>query len=277
MVTGGGAGIGAAVVRRLAQAGATVIFTDVDPTGAERLERELRGRDLDVQFATADAIDEQAMSAAFEIARGRSGTDVEVLVNNADAGHVTPDSPLHTGEVADFARALTGEVLPAFIATKLAIPGMMRLRRGVIVNVASCAALAADIGLIGHDVGKAAVLALTRWTAVNYAARGIRANAVCPGPTRTDASATGFSIPSIGQAIRRATPNGAIADADDQAAVVEFLASDASRHVNGVAVPVDGGMLAWNHIEVDWTTFTAFDGGGVRHASAARPRSGAGP
>jgi NAD(P)-dependent dehydrogenase (short-subunit alcohol dehydrogenase family) len=272
MVTGGGAGIGAAVVRRLAQGGATVIFTDIDPTAAERLEEELRGREFDVQFAPADAMDERAMAVAFDLARQRSGTDVDVLVNNADAGHVNPDAALHTCAVADFARALTGEVLPAFIATKLAVPGMMRLGRGAIVNIASCAALAADIGLIGHDVGKAAVLALTRWTAVNYAAHGIRANAVSPGPTRTDASAAGFSVPAISQAICRATPNGAIADADDQAAVVEFLASDASRHVNGVTVPVDGGMLAWNHIEVDWTTFTAIDGGGVGHGAAARPQ-----
>jgi NAD(P)-dependent dehydrogenase (short-subunit alcohol dehydrogenase family) len=277
MVTGGGAGIGAAVVRRLAQAGARVVFTDIEPSGAERLESELRSRELDVRFAQADALDEHAMAEAFDAARRWSRAEVEVLVNNADAGHVHADSALHTGEVAHFARALTGEVLPAFISTKLAVPGMLRAGRGVIVNIGSCAALAADIGLIGHDVGKAAVLALTRWTAVNYAAHGIRANAVCPGPTLTDASAAGFGVPAIGQAIRRATPNGAIAEADDQAAVVEFLVSDASRHVNGVAVPVDGGMLAWNHIEVDWTTFTALDAGHTDRGGAGRPGPDAGP
>jgi NAD(P)-dependent dehydrogenase (short-subunit alcohol dehydrogenase family) len=258
MVTGGAAGIGAAIVRRLAHAGATVILTDIDSTAAETIVDELRGEHLDVRFVAANALDERAMASAFDIARQHSGRQVEVLVNNADAGHLHPDAPLHLGEVDAFAQALTGEVLPAFIATKLAVPGMMRIGRGAVVNIASCAALAADIGLIGHDVGKAAVIALTRWTAVNYAPYGIRANAVCPGPTQTDASARGFSIPEIGQAIRRATPNGRIADADDQAAVVEFLASDAARHMTGVAVPVDGGMLAWNHIHVDWTTATAF-------------------
>ncbi len=258
MVTGGGSGIGAAIVRRLTGAGARVMFTDIDQAAGERLVAELGGQ-VNVHFAPADAVDEQAMAGAFESARKWSGEDVEVLVNNADAGHVRPDSALHEGDVNAFTQSLTGEVLPAFIATKLAVPGMIRLGRGSIVNIASCAALAADIGLIGHDVGKAAVLALTRWTAVNYAPYGIRANAVCPGPTQTSASAAGFSIPDIGRAIRRATPNGKIADPEDQAAVVDFLASDASRHVNGVAIPVDGGMLAWNHIEVNFTTFTVLD------------------
>ena len=122
------------------------------------------------------------------------------------------------------------------------------------------------------------MLALTRWTAVNYAPHGIRANAVCPGPTQTDASARGFAIPEIGQAIRRVTPNGTIAEPDDQAAVVEFLASDASRHVNGVAVPVDGGMLAWNHIEVDWTSNTPFEGGRLApHVAASSGAPGPRP
>jgi NAD(P)-dependent dehydrogenase (short-subunit alcohol dehydrogenase family) len=250
LVTGAGTGIGAATVRRLVSAGASVTFTDIDTAAGTRLHEEL-GSSTTAVFAAVDALDETAMAALVASA----GRPFDILVNNADAGHSESDLPIHLADVAAYARALAGEVLPAVIATKHVMPGMMRAGSGAVVNISSCAGLAADIGLVGHDTGKAAVLALTRWIAVNYARHGVRANAVCPGPTLTETSRDGFAVDSIAAAIRRATPNLTIATADDQAAVVEFLASDDARHINGVAIPVDGGMLAWNHLEVNWATF----------------------
>jgi NAD(P)-dependent dehydrogenase (short-subunit alcohol dehydrogenase family) len=237
LVTGGSRGIGAAIARRLAQAGADVAITYVG--SRERAQdtaaqiEALGRRALPIRADSREAAD---VEAAVEAARqGLGGLDI--LVNNAGVFRAAPIDGL---SLADFDETLAVNLRAVFVAAKAAAAQMGD--GGRIISIASnVASHAPSAGLSAYAASKAGLLGLTRGLARDLGPRGVTVNTVSPGPTDTDMNpADGahaealralMSIPTYGQA-------------EDVADLVAWLASDAARSVTGADFVVDGGLNA---------------------------------
>lgn len=222
LVTGGGSGIGAAIVRRFAAEGATVWAMGRRP---ELLEAS-GGRPI-----AGDAADPDDRGRALE-ATG----PLDVLVNNAGLGDAGWDATLAVNLTA------------AHRLAELAADGLAE-RRGAIVNVASVAAFVAGPGEPQYAVSKAALVMLTKSLAVTLGPRGVRANAICPGWVRTpmadtEMAALGSDTEAAYREVTRHVPLGRPAQPDEVAAAALFLASAEASYVSGAVLTVDGGMTA---------------------------------
>ena len=227
VVTGGGHGIGAAVVRGLAKMGARVVIVDHDTETANDLADEVGG-----VAHIADARDATALQSAFENI-DRSVPGVDILVNNVGGG---PRRTLEHMTVADWDDTLALNLRSAFIATRGVLSAMRRRGGGSIVNVASIAAHnISPVGGGAYAAAKAGVLALTRQTAYEWAKDRIRANAVCPGPTRTALTERSMRTDAD-------FPLGRWIQATDVADAVLFLASPRSAMCSGAVIDVDGAV-----------------------------------
>jgi NAD(P)-dependent dehydrogenase (short-subunit alcohol dehydrogenase family) len=227
IVTGGAKGIGAAIVRRLAAQGARVLVLDFDGAATRLLADEVGG----VPYVV-DARDAAALDATFrEIDRAEPGIDI--LVNNVGGG---VRRTLEQLSIADWDDTLALNLRSAFIATRAVLAPMRRRGGGSIVNVSSIAAHGiSPLGGAAYAASKAALLALTRQTAFEWAHERIRANAVCPGPTRTP----------LTQGSQRSDadfPLGRWIEAADVADAVAFLASKRAAMCSGTVLNVDGAV-----------------------------------
>ncbi len=231
VVTGAGSGIGRACVERFRAEGANVEAWDRDPaadTGDERVVN----RQVDVSSA-------EAVGAAAAEAGNRWG-GVDVLVNCA--GVITPNLPAQDVDPKDYQRNFDVNLM-GVVHTTRELHGMLSERSGAIVNVASQAALVCLPHQSAYSAIKGAVASLTRSLAIDWAAEGVRVNAVCPGFTRTP-MATGQMSPELEAAVNRRVPLGRIFEPEEIAASILFLASDLASAVTGVILPVDGGWTA---------------------------------
>ncbi len=224
LVTGGGSGIGAAVARRLADDAATVIVADLEP-GPVADELGVHALQLDVR-------DERQVAPAM--------ADLDILVNAAGIGSTTnaPDTPLDVWENV-FAVNARG----TFLCCKHAIPGMQARGGGVIVNVASVAALVGMRNRAAYSASKGAVVALTRALAVDHVADGIRVNAVCPGTV--DSPWVRRLVDEVGEsldALRARQPMGRLGTPEEIADAIAYLV--AAEFVTGSVLVIDGGLTA---------------------------------
>jgi meso-butanediol dehydrogenase / (S,S)-butanediol dehydrogenase / diacetyl reductase len=222
LVTGGGTGIGAAIVRRFAAEGATVWAM-----GRRRETLEASGG-RPIAGDVADAGDR-------ERALAETGP-LDVLVNNAALGDAPWDLTIAVNLTA------------AHRLSELAAGGLAE-RRGAIVNVASVAALFAGPGRPQYAVSKAALVMLTKSLAVTLGPRGVRANAICPGWVRTpmadaEMAALGGDREAAYREATRHVPLGRPAQPDEVAAAALFLASGEASYISGAVLTVDGGMTA---------------------------------
>jgi NAD(P)-dependent dehydrogenase (short-subunit alcohol dehydrogenase family) len=166
---------------------------------------------------------------------------LDAAVNNA-AGGGHPPMPLAEVDVADFDSALSVSLRGVFLAMKYEIPAMLDTGGGSIVNMASTAGLEAVGGLAGYVSSKFGLIGLTRTAALDYAGRGVRVNAVAPGPILTErVQAAG---PQMRERIGATLPVRRMGLPEEVAAAVVWLCSPASSFVTGATVPVDGGKLA---------------------------------
>ncbi|MGY1411042.1 MULTISPECIES: SDR family NAD(P)-dependent oxidoreductase [unclassified Luteimonas] len=227
VVTGGAKGIGEAIVRELAREGARVVIVDVDIKCAARLASEVDG----VAHA-ADATDPQALASVFRRIDAQE-PGVDILVNNVGGG---ARRTLEQMTLADWQDTLTLNLTSAYVATRGVLDAMRRRGGGSIVNVASIAAHSiSPLGGAAYAASKAGLLSLTRQTAHEWAKYRIRANAVCPGPTRTELTRTS----------RRQDadfPLGTWVQPGDIASAVRFLASFEAAMCTGAVLDVDGGV-----------------------------------
>jgi NAD(P)-dependent dehydrogenase (short-subunit alcohol dehydrogenase family) len=227
IVTGGAAGIGKAIAQALTQAGAAVSIIDLDGDGAQKVARRINGRSY-----TADARDASCWRHRFEEIE-RVCPEWDVLVNNAGGAAA---QRLEDISVEDWDQCLAVNLRAAFIATQAAFAPMGRCGGGAIVNVASIAAHSVSpVAGAAYAAAKAGLLALTRQTAFEWAKYGIRANAVCPGPTRTE-------ITSASSRTEESFPLGRWVQPEDVAEAVLYLASPRSAMCTGTSVDVDGGV-----------------------------------
>ncbi len=243
LVTGAGSGIGRGIAERFAREGAAVGVVDVDDAGAAETVTTIREAEGQAIPLHADVSCSGEVRAALEVVAGHWGR-LDILCNNAGIFWAHRGDTLVTDldeEVWDHVLAVN--LKGVFLCCKYGIP-LMAGGSGAIVNIASIA------GLIGRDTAQAyvaskgGVIALTRTLAVQYAARGIRANAILPGRVDTPLVADDYATPEDREAFARAHPIGRFGQPDDIAGLALYLASDEAAWVTGASYVIDGGFTA---------------------------------
>jgi NAD(P)-dependent dehydrogenase (short-subunit alcohol dehydrogenase family) len=241
VVTGGASGIGRATVLRFLDAGARVVFGDLNTGNAERLLDEA-GDPARLRFVRADVSAESEVAALVAAAVDGFGR-LDVMFNNAGVGGAF--GPLTETAADDWDRTFAVIGRGAFLGTKHAARAMIAQGGGgTIVNNASVAGLVGGGGPFAYSAAKAAVISFTANAAVELAAHGIRVNAVCPGLVDTPL-VMGRDRDSIRERMAAFQPWPRLGRPEDIAGLVLFLAGPDSAFVTGEAIRADGGMVAW--------------------------------
>jgi NAD(P)-dependent dehydrogenase (short-subunit alcohol dehydrogenase family) len=242
VVTGGAKGIGWATVEALAEAGAIPALFDRDDTALQHAALRLRERGIEHLVQAVDVTDEASVDAGFGAVVGRYGR-LDILVNNAGIAIRRPTVEL---SVVDWRTVIDVNLTGVFLCARAAARPMIGAGRGSIVQVASIMGLSGG-GLypnISYQSSKGAVVNLTRALAVEWAAHGIRVNAVAPTWVATELTRGLMADPTLRQRILDMTPLRCLAEPADIADAIVFLASDRARMITGHTLPVDGGFLA---------------------------------
>lgn len=238
IVTGGAAGIGAAIARRLAAEGASVTVADLDGTGADAVAAEIGGQAWQVDLTDTSALETLEL-------------DVDILVNNAGAQHV---APLETFEPAEFRRLLALMLEAPFLLIRAALPAMRRRRHGRIINVSSVHGLRASELKAAYVSAKHGLEGLSKVTAAEGAADGITSNCVNPGYVRTalvdrqiaeQARQHGIAESEVIETILLARSSiKRLVEPHEVASLVAWLASPDAAMVTGASYTMDGGWTA---------------------------------
>jgi NAD(P)-dependent dehydrogenase (short-subunit alcohol dehydrogenase family) len=240
LITGGGSGMGKVASELFAAEGANVVLTDVNDEAGEATASSIGERAFYVHADVSKEADAQAMVAAAVERFGR----LDVLYNNAGI------MPLDDGSVTDADGSIWDAVLAVNVkgvmyGCKFGIPAMLEHGGGSIINVASFVAwMGAATSQTAYTASKGAVLAMTREIAVEYARRGIRCNALCPGPIETPLLLALLSDEEKKQRRFVHIPMGRLGHAEELAKAALFLASDDSSYMTGSSLIVDGGITA---------------------------------
>ncbi|MGC4897165.1 SDR family NAD(P)-dependent oxidoreductase [Micromonospora sp. DT31] len=240
IVTGAAGGIGRAVCERFLAEGAGVLVTDVDGEAAAALVKQLAGAGLPGRAASRrlDVTAPADWTRAVQLARRRFGYP-DTLVNNAG---VLAVGGVDAGTEADWDRVVGVNQRGTWLGMRAVMPAMTFAGGGAVVNVASVFALVGSGGAIAYHAAKGAIRAMTATAAVEYASRGVRVNAVCPG---TVATAMTDALPDeLAGGLVAGTPLGRPAQPEEVAAAVLFLASHEASYITGTALAVDGGYTA---------------------------------
>ncbi len=242
VVTGGASGIGEATVRTMAGLGAKVVIADVDDQRSEALAAKLTAGGAEVLACRTDIFIEDDIANAMTVAVDRFG-GLDILHNNAGVPRtIAPDCEVIDLPVEWWRRTIDAHLTSAMLGCKHALPHMIARGGGAIVNTSSASAFDATVDLPSYGAAKAGLHQLTREVAATYGRDNVRCNAVVPGAVMT-ARGRATLPPDIFQLFATETPLPRLAQAQDIANVVVFLASDAAGMVTGQAIPVDGGMM----------------------------------
>jgi NAD(P)-dependent dehydrogenase (short-subunit alcohol dehydrogenase family) len=235
IVTGAASGIGLAIATRLGMEGARVIVADLDQARADAAAQAVRDAGApDAAGAVCDVSAEAAVAGCVELAVQRFGR-LDIVVNNAG---LMMFKPLEAFTSADWLKVLSVDLLGAVYFTREAFARMTA--GGAIVNIASVHAVETTPHVAPYAAAKAALLSLTRSTAIEGRARGIRANAILPGAIDTPML---WENPNIKSGAETISPED-VGRPEQIAAAVAFLASDDASFITGAALNVDGGRLA---------------------------------
>ncbi|QTD95098.1 glucose 1-dehydrogenase [Burkholderia anthina] len=240
IVTGGADGIGWACAKRFAEDGYRVAIADLNGERAARRAAELGPRHIGMG---GDVANENEMVALMRTVVGRFER-IDVLVNNAGIGE--QNAPTLEQSSMAFDRLLSVHVRGTFLASREAARVMLAQRAGAIVNLCSIAGQGGIPTRNAYGAAKAAIASLTRSMACEWARQGVRVNAVAPGYVATELVDTLARNGQLNRAaIERRTPLGRLAEPDEIACAIAFLASDAASYITGTVLNVDGGWLAY--------------------------------
>lgn len=251
LVTGGASGIGAACAETLAREGAKVVLTDVDGAGGEAVAERIRAAGREARFLHQDVADEDRWPAVVAETERLFG-GLHILVANAGIAVIRPVFEM---TLADWRRQTAVNLDGVFLSVKHGIPAIRRAGRGgSVVLMSSVAGLRGSAGLAGYSATKGAVRLFAKSVALECAGArdGVRVNSVHPGIIETAiwekmpaGLPDGRNAPIDARAVAaQGVPLGEAGQASDIADAVLFLASDASRHMTGSEVVLDGGMTA---------------------------------
>ena len=249
-ITGSGRGIGRAIAHLFAKEGAVVFLTARTEKELAAVGKEISENGGRAEYAVADLTQDAACAHVVATAREKLGK-IDVLVNNA--GHYGPVLPVEEYPVGEFDKVIAIHLRTAFLLSKLVLPEMYARRAGVILNISSLSAKAAYSWGSAYAAAKAGMLGLTRVTAAEAARKGVRVNAICPGPvTETQMSkelgadlAKRLGVREEEQlaGFLKSLLQGRAQTADEIARAALFLCSEQSSAITGQSINVDGGVV----------------------------------
>jgi NAD(P)-dependent dehydrogenase (short-subunit alcohol dehydrogenase family) len=243
LITGGASGMGMVAAQLFAGEGSKVLLTDVADDAGRSVAEGISASGGEALYVHADVSNEDDARAMVAAAVDRFGR-LDVLYNNAGV-MLSDDGSVDATDARVWDRTLAVNVKGVAFGCKYGIPAMLATGGGAIVNVASFVAwMGAATSQTAYTASKGAVLAMTREIAVEYARRGIRCNALCPGPIDTPLLAELLSDPARRQRRFVHIPMGRLGQAEELAKAALFLASDDSSFMTGAALIVDGGITA---------------------------------
>lgn len=247
VITGVASGIGFSCGELFAELGAKVIGVDLNPTFGNEAHFTESNKRWPERYFSFDVSKESSVRDMAKQVFGEFG-EISALINIAGSGST---NSIEQMDFSHWQRVMNANISSIFLMTREFLP-MIRINTGAIVNMSSTYAFSSRPGKSAYSASKGAIVSFTKASAVEAAKRGIRVNAVCPGPIRTprrlDAAAA--DIDDLDAAARR-TLLGRIAQPSEIANVIAFLASPAASYMTGSAVVIDGGQIS--HIgEVEW-------------------------
>jgi gluconate 5-dehydrogenase len=240
LVTGGGSGLGFAIARGLAEAGATVVLNGRTASKLEAAAALLRQAGFMVETAAFDVAESSAVNAGVTDVMARLGR-VDILVNNAGIQH---RAPIESFSDEDWHRVLATNLDAPFFMARALIPQMKARRSGKIINICSLASTLARPTTVPYQTSKGGIAMLTRGLAVELAPHGIQVNGIAPGFFRTEMNTALTNNPEFTSWVEKRTPAARWAEPEELAGSAVFLAAPASSFVTGQILYVDGGFTA---------------------------------
>lgn len=239
IITGAGTGIGRATALRFARDGYNVVLNGRNTQALTQVANEI-GTDV-VLVAPGDVANRADVETVVDAATRRFG-GIDVVVNNAGVVHPGIAEMLNDQNFESMMAINVGGVRNMVLA---ALPAL-RKSRGNVVNVTSVSGMGGDWGMYGYNASKGAVTLMTQGLALDLGKEGIRVNAVAPATTNTRLAAPLQQAPRVSAALRRRIPMGRMVEPEEVASAIAFLAGPDAAFVNGVILPVDGGLSASN-------------------------------
>ena len=240
LVTGSSAGIGLGVARGLAQAGAAVVLNGRDAARLAATAQQLRSEGLQVHERSFDVCDPASVEAAVAEIESAIGP-IEILVNNAGTQH---RAPFHEFPAAEWDRLMRTNLDSVFHVGQAVARRMVPRQRGRIINICSVMSELGRPTIAPYTASKGAVKMLTKGMAIDLGPHGINVNGIGPGYFKTELNARLVADEAFSGWLLNRTPSRRWGDVEDLAPAAVFLASDASRFVNGHILYVDGGVTA---------------------------------
>jgi 3-oxoacyl-[acyl-carrier protein] reductase len=237
VVTGGARGIGLAIAERLAEAGATVVITDINQEAIDKAVESLKARDYTASGLIMNVTDSVSVENCFnEIIDFNE--KIDILVNNAG---ITKDNLLMRMKDEDWDAVINTNLKGTFLCTKKITRIMLNQKFGSIINIASVIGIIGNAAQANYAASKGGIIALTKSTAKELASRNIRCNAVAPGFIETDMTAV--LDPKVKEEYAKSIPLKRMGKPIDVANLCLFLASDESGYITGQTITVDGGLV----------------------------------
>lgn len=249
IITGGGSGMGKAMAKTFADNGMKVVVADFHEDNGCNVVSEIKSADGEAIFVKADVSSENDIKKMVETTVSTYGR-LDGIVNNAGMG--LPEAPVHEIPMSDYDKVLNIDQRGVFLGIKYGAEAILKSHAsgGFIINTASNGGLVGTEGMSLYTMAKAAVIQLTRSSALDYAKHNISINAICPGTTKTEI--WGQVPQEYIDGFCATVPMGRLAEPQEIANVALFLASDLARYITGTTIVVDGGATTGFMRHVEW-------------------------
>lgn len=251
-VTGAGSGIGAASAKLMARDGAAVVVSDINRAGADKTVAAITEAGGDAVAVTVDVAQEEQIAAMIELAVDTYG-GLDILHNNAallDPSFMLHDRTVVDMVVEDWDRVMAVNLRGPMLGCKHAIPEMEKRGGGSIIITSSVGAQHATVNQTAYGVSKGGIDALIKYVATGFGKRGIRCNGIAPGVALSETALFALSK-ELQDMHLMAQPTTRLGTPEDIAEMAVFLASDRAGYINGVTIPIHGGMTVINPHQVE--------------------------